>query len=210
MSEPTKVNTEDIIQRLSKLALEFNNGNGSEIPSCEENLDPQKIACKNLEKNNDIWIEFDCDVFYNFIGQDVSKDNVGKLLCHMRDSIENSMEVKKVNGSTTELRKVQSLKGRWFRVKMANVEKMDDWNTITRDDIYFRDECYYRVLSVYKKSYNKWRLESTGSKKEKMKIHLQLLEKYHGSYHAHQNYEYVCINSKEIGDYVGHAFAINK
>ena len=32
LSEPTKVNTEDIIQRLSKLALEFNNGNGSEIP----------------------------------------------------------------------------------------------------------------------------------------------------------------------------------
>ena len=68
---------------MSKLALEFNNGNGSEIPSYEENLDPQKIACKNLEKNNDIWIEFDCDVFYNFIGQDVSKDIVGKLLCHM-------------------------------------------------------------------------------------------------------------------------------
>ena len=55
------------------------------------------------------WIEFDCESFYNFIGQDVSNANVGRLLNHIRNSINNSMERNRVHGSITELQKVQSL-----------------------------------------------------------------------------------------------------
>ena len=36
------------------------------------------------------------------------------------------MKKKRVDGSTTELQKVQSLKGRWFKVKLDDVEKIDE------------------------------------------------------------------------------------
>ena len=49
-----------------------------------------------------------------------------------------------------------------------------------------------------------------GTKKEQLKIHLQLLDKYHDILHGHLSDKYSCINSKDIGDYVGHAFAINR
>ena len=74
----------------------------------------QKIA-RERESNEpnmfDCWIEFDCESFYNFIGHDVSNANVGRLLNHMRNSINNLMERKRVDGSIPELQKVQSLKG---------------------------------------------------------------------------------------------------
>ena len=72
----------------------------------------------------------------------------------MQDSISNSMEKTRVDGSTTELQKVQSLKGRWFKVKKENFEKVDHGADITRDDIYKINDDDYRVLSVFKKSYN--------------------------------------------------------
>ena len=61
---------------------------------------------------------------------------------------------------------MQSLKGRWFKVKVENVEKVDQGEDIQRDDIYKIKEDNYRVLSVFKKSYNKWRLERSGKKKK--------------------------------------------
>ena len=118
----------------------------------------------------------DCQIFYSFIGQNVSNTNVGNLLKHMQDSISNSMKNNRVDGSTTELQKVQSLKGCQFKVKAENVEKIDQGDNITRDDIYMIKDDSYRVLSVLKKSYNKWRLERSGKKKEKLKVHLQLLD----------------------------------
>ena len=74
--------------------------------------------------------------FYSFIGQNMSNTNVGNLLKHRQASINNSMEKTRVDGSTTELQKVQSLKGRWFKGKVENVEKIDQGEHITRDDIY--------------------------------------------------------------------------
>ena len=163
-----KIDTEEITQRLSKLALDFNNGNGMEMSPVDETIDPEEIARVKLSKELDVldcWIEFDCEFFYNFIGQDVSNANVGRLLNHMRDSINSSMERKRVDGSITELQKVQSLKGRWFNVKVNNVEDLGDGENIKRDDIYKIYDDHYRVLSVFKKSYNKWRMERYGEKK---------------------------------------------
>ena len=101
--------TEEITERLSKLALEFNNGNGMDMPLIDETINPDEMAMNKLSNEKDVsdcWIEFDCEIFYNFIGQDVSNANVGQLLTHMRNSINNSMETKRVDGSVTELQKV--------------------------------------------------------------------------------------------------------
>ena len=49
----------------------------------------------------------------------------------------------------------------------------------------------------------------TWNKKRAVKIYLHLLDKYHDMFHVHLSHKYICINSKDIGDYVGHAFAIN-
>ena len=49
---------------------------------------------------------------------------------------------------------------------MKNVEDIGDGENIKRDDIYKIKDDHYRVLSVFKKSYNKWRMERHGTKKE--------------------------------------------
>ena len=201
-----KRDTKEIIERLSELALEFNSGNGNKTSSSDENIDPKYIISKTMSEGNESWIEFDCQCFYNFIGEDVSNSNVGKLLSHMQESICKTMENKRVEGSTNELQKVQTLKGRWFKVKTKNVENIHEGVDISRDDIYRIKDKFYRVLSVFKKSYNKWRLERSGKRNEKLKIHLQLLDEYHFAYNVHKKYKYICVNSKDIGVYIGHAF----
>ena len=100
---------------------------------------------------------------------------------------------------------MQSLKDCWFKVKVENVEKIDQGEDIQRDDIYKINEDNCRVLSVFKKSYNKWRLERSGKKKEKLKVHLQLLDEFLGWYNVHPSDKYICVNSKDLGNFVGHA-----
>ena len=132
------------------------------VPLVDEAIDPKKIAQERLSNEPtmlDCWIEFDCESFYNFIGQDVSNANVGRLLNHMRNSINNSMERKRIDGSITELQNVQSLKGQRFNAKVKNVEDLGDGENIKRDDIYKIKDNHYRALSVFKKSYNKGRME---------------------------------------------------
>ena len=152
-TQSPKVDTEEIIQRLSKLALNFNNGNGTAMPSDNESIDPKQIAQEKLSKEPDTlqsWIKFDCEMFYTFIGQDVSDVNVGKLLNYIQDSISNSMEMKRVDDSIKELQKVQSSKGRWFKVKVDDVEDIGDGENIKRDDIYKLNKDCYHILSVFK------------------------------------------------------------
>ena len=96
-----------------------------EMPLVDESIDAKKIAQEKLSNEPnvfDCWKEFDCESFYNFIGQDVSNAKVGRLLNHMRNSINSSMERKRADGSITKLQKVQSLKGQWFNIKVKNVE----------------------------------------------------------------------------------------
>ena len=80
-----------------------------EMSLVHETIDPEKITRVKLSKNPDIFdycIEFDCEIVYNFIGQDVSNAKVGRLLNHMRNSINSSMERKRADGSITKLQKV--------------------------------------------------------------------------------------------------------
>ena len=204
--------TEEITERLSKLALDFISGNGTDTPLVDELIDHAEIATNKLASepdSSDCWIEFDCENFYDFIGQDVNNANVGRLLNHMSNSISNSMERKRVDGSITELQKVQSLKGRWFNVKSKNVEDYGDGENISRNDIYKIRDDFYRVLCVLKKTYNKWRMETYGKKNENLKIHLQMLDQYQGKFQVDEKHKYICISSKDIGIYIGHAFAVN-
>ena len=204
------VDTEEIITRLSNLALEFNSGHGTKIQSVDDSIDCEEVAVNKLSEERETWIHFDCQIFYNFLTQDTSNDNVGRLLNHMTNSITDSMEKKRVDGSTMELQKVQSLKGRWFKVKVEDVEDIDTSNNIIHDDIYCVNDKFYRVLSVFKKSYNKWQLERSGKRNEKLKIHLQLLDKFLEAYNVDESHNYICVYSGELGMYIGHAFAVNK
>ena len=69
---------------------------------------------------------------------------------------------------------------------------------------------HYRVISIFKKTYNKWRYQRRGKTSEKMKVHLQVLEKYHCGYHGDNLYHYECVDSSDLGVYLGHAFNICK
>ena len=92
MTQSPTVDTEEIITRLSNLALDFNSGNGAKIQSIEDSIDCKEIAVNKLSEEKETWIQFDCQIFYNFLTQDISNDNVGRLLDHMEKSINHSME----------------------------------------------------------------------------------------------------------------------
>ena len=107
------------------------------------------------------------------------KNNIGNMLHYMSESMNTRFEKQKVQGSISSLQKVQSLQGRWFSVRKENVEKIVNGESVERNFMFVKNGKYYRVLSVFKKTYNKWRHEQRGEKNEKMKVHLQLLGKYH-------------------------------
>ena len=90
--QSSTVDTEEIIKRLSNLALDFNSGNVTKIQSINDTIDCEEIAVNKLSEERETWIQFDCQIFYNFLTQDISNDNVGRLLDHMRNSINNSMK----------------------------------------------------------------------------------------------------------------------
>ena len=62
---------------------------------------------------------------------------------------------------------------------------------------------------MFKKSYNKWRLERSGKRNEKLKIHLQILDKFLEVYNVVKSHKYICVNLIELGMYIGHDFAVN-
>ena len=105
---------------------------------------------------------------------------------------------------------MQSLKGRWFKVSIENVEQLRTVNTVEQNCLYKKGGKYYRVLSIFKKSYNEWRHELIGKKNEKMKVHLQVIKDYHCGYHADEHYHYICEDSFNLGLYLGHALNIRK
>ena len=201
---------EEMMKRLTNLALDFNAGNGS----CNnDNIVPINVSTivvdvmKPGETNEE---EFNSHSFFKFISHDISNNNIGHMLHYMSESMNTTFEKNKVQGSISSLQKVQSLKGRWFTVTKENVEELNTGNCVERNCIYKKDGKFYRVLSIFKKSYNKWRHERQGKPTDKMKVHLQVLEEYFFGYHAHVNFHYICEDSTNLGTYLGHALGINK
>ena len=208
ISEKDEHVEEELLQRLSNLALDFNSGNGTNNLSCEP-IDASTIINNAMQKDNSSLEEFDCESFFRFVSQDIRNNNVGKMLHFMSESMSTSFETRKVHGSITKLQKIQSLEGRWFKVRLEDVEQIITGNSVERNCIYSKDGKFYRVLSVFKKSYNKWRHERQGDRNEKLKVHLQELEIFHDYYQAELTYNYVCEDSTNLGTYLGHAFNIN-
>ena len=199
-----------MIQRLTEIALDFNSGMGDDQLANVEPIVPMNIITQVPQNSNSTVQEFNAGNFFKFISHEISKKNIGKMLYDMSKSMCSTFEKNKVHGSISSLQKVQSLKGRWFKVNTENVEQIIAGNLVERNCLYLKDGMYYRVISIFKKTYNKWRYERIGKTNEKMKVHLQALEKYHCSYHADEFYRYKCVDSSELGVYIGHTFNICK
>ena len=207
-----KMDEEEMMRRLTNLALDFNAGRGSStINNHDESLDMTAIVENVRQSGSKSNIEdFDVENFFKFVSNDFRKNNVGNMLHYMSESMNATFEKQSVQGSISSLQKVQSLKGRWFSVRKENVEKIITGESVERNCIFVKNAKFYRVLSVFKKTYNKWRHERRGAKNQKMKVHLQLLGKYHMGFHAHETYTYSCVDSNNLGVYIGHALSINK
>ena len=207
--EKLKRDEEEMMNRLTNLALDFNAGNGN----CKSDISPINVSTiindvmKTSETNEEV---FNCEIFFRFISYDIANNNIGNMLYYMSESMKTTFEKNKVKGSITSLQKVQSFKGQWFAVSKENIEELTTGNFVERNCIYTKDGNFYRVLSVFKKPYNKWRHERQGKRTDKLKVHIQVLERYLVGFHAHLNYHYTCEDSSNLGVYLGHALGFNK
>ena len=119
-------NEEVMMQRLTNLALDFNNGNGNNV---SDNIEPRITSnhiANIIEKDDSNSNEqgFNCENFFKFVSQDISENNIGKILQCMSESISPTFEKDKIQGGISSIQKVQSLKGRWFKVSIENVEQL--------------------------------------------------------------------------------------
>ena len=140
-----------MLQRLANFALGVNTGNGNDDGENLGTINASNIITDVMRKDNPSVEEFNCEIFFRFISQDIRNKNIGKMLHYMSESMRTSFETQKVHGSITSLQKVQSLQGRWFKVRIDDVEKIITGNSIERNCIYVKDGNFYRVLSIFKK-----------------------------------------------------------
>ena len=150
---------EELLQRLSNLALDFNSGNETNNSDSCEQIDASTIVTNVMQKDNSSVEELDCKNFFRFFSQDIRNNNVGKMLHYMSESISTPFETQKINRSISSRQKVQSLEALWFKVRLEDEDQIITGNSVERNCIYSKDGKFYRVLSVFKKSYNKWRHE---------------------------------------------------
>ena len=114
--EKLKHDEEEMMKRLTKLALDFNAGNGNRNDDDITPINVCRIIDDTMEKGKTNGEEFNCKNFLKFISHDISNNNIGHMLYYMSESMNTTMESNKVQGSISSLQKVQSLKGRWFKV----------------------------------------------------------------------------------------------
>ena len=93
----------------------------------------------------------------------------------MYESMGTNLETTKKVGSSTNLQKVKSLHQRWFKATKKTIGKLPDTNLLGRDYIYQKGDIFYRILSVFKKSYGKRRYEIFVDEGESVMVHVQEL-----------------------------------
>jgi hypothetical protein len=77
----------------------------------------------------------------------------------------------KFSGTFLPDQKAVSLKVRWFQVKKEELVQQQGWtDAIGQNTSFFVAVGYSRVMSVYTKSYNKWRYEEHIDLKSKTKF----------------------------------------
>ena len=201
---------DELMERLTNIALDFNSRNSINDSDDNQQIVVSDIVNEVLKDQNMIEEKIDCENFFRFVSCALSNQNIGMMLHYMSRSMNTTFEKHSVDGSISSLQKVKSLQGRWFKVNTKNVEAIGTGTLVERNCIFLKNETYYRVMSVFKKSYNKWRHEKKGNLKDKMKVHLQVLDIYHCAYHANEEYQYVCEDSSNLGTYIGHAIGMRK
>ena len=74
-------------------------------------------------------------------------------------------------GTSSTNQKVNSLQGRWFAKVDKNVDNSSS-GQLKRNIVVKVDSKFYKITSVYLKSYNKWRIEDSVQVTDKAKVHL--------------------------------------
>ena len=128
------------MQMLTNFALDFNNGNGNNVDNIEPIITSNIIATV-LENDGSNSTEqgLNCENFFKFVSQDINENNIGKMIHCMSESISTTFEKDKVQGSISSVQKVQSLKGRCFKVSTENVEQLRTVNTVERNCLHKKD-----------------------------------------------------------------------
>ncbi len=208
LSPCKKTDEHMLVEQLANLAIEFNSGGTDRDETLNIGIDDNIVddIIANDEKKNNMEIIFDCDKFYNFMRYNMRNGSVGNMLQLMKESINKSRDKKRVVGSTTDLQKVKSLNGRWFQRTKDNLEDLSFTNSLERDCIFEKNGQYFRVLSIFKKSYGRWRHVRSGNMNDNLKVHVQELKFYQMGFSPEPNYS--CTTSSEIGHYCGHALEL--
>jgi hypothetical protein len=82
----------------------------------------------------------------------------------------------RLNASTSDAQKFKSLKGRWWGESKAITHSECDEATLLKRGLMFRHESRtYKILNVFTKSYNKWRLETRGPANKTTRIQAVLI-----------------------------------
>ena len=77
----------------------------------------------------------------------------------------------RLNGSTSDVQKYKSLKGRWWgESKTIEGSELDEATSLKRGMMFQYNGRTYKILNVFKKSYNKWRLETHGEANKTTKL----------------------------------------
>ena len=176
--EMKPVEEEEVMQRLANLAMECNNTDvgtfdvGDDVTSNDVMIGG---VIYDRDSPDHLILNFDVTMFYRFLGCEITNDNVGRMLKCMYESMGTNFEKKKNWGSSNNLQKVKSLNQRWFQATDETIEKLPRKNVLGRDYIFERNGTYYRILSIYKKSYGKWRYEYHADENEPVMAHVQEL-----------------------------------
>ena len=122
------------------MAFDFNAGNGNSVDDDIAPINVSTIIDDVMKKGKMNGEEFNCKNFFKFVSHDISNNNIGHMLYYMSESMNTTFEKEKVHGSISSLQKVQSLKGRWFKVSQENVEQLITGSSVERNCIYKKME----------------------------------------------------------------------
>ena len=192
------INEKRAIQQLVDIASDFNNMCISPDKEQDEVINDDLLNGEVLydrKDHNMSIIHFDVETFYSFIDCDMNNENVGKMLLLMYESMSTNLKATKTGGSSTNLQKVKSLNQRWFKATKKTIEKLPDRNLLGGDYIFQKGGSIYRILSILKKLYNKWRYEPSADEGEYVMVHVQELS-YHRFVYTPTK-KYYCMKMKK-------------
>eukprot|EP00918_Siedleckia_nematoides_P032584 GHVU01070779.1.p1 GENE.GHVU01070779.1~~GHVU01070779.1.p1 ORF type:complete len:762 (+),score=80.80 GHVU01070779.1:258-2543(+) len=121
---------------------------------------------------------FNCAAFKSLLEVRVDDANASEALVWAEKCLSDFKATQR--GQADGVQKFKSLTGRWFAATQARGQEATRGGVppaardylLKRNDILYYDRRYIRVLSVYRKSYNKWRQEASGSADNGTVVHV--------------------------------------